>query len=338
MAKPRGVIDALSAGYSAVNRQLWVLLLPVLLDLFLWMGPQVSFAPLVEPVLLRASQAVRATDTAVAARGTRLAPDLGTNVEELRQELMQRTSTANAFELVTYGPLALPSAAGLLSTVRGGEFSFVTSWGAGVALLTGSLLSSLLLGSLYRGLIAQRVRDATNRPLAAFQRLPRAALSVVGLVLILLGVLLLLALPVVIVLAATAAAVPAVGLLGVLVLSVALAFAQIHLLFAVDAIFVSGVGPLAAVQRSVAVARGNVWQTVGLLLVSWLILAGLGEVWAQLARIVQPPWGALLGTLGNAYIASGLVAASMIFYKERADRLGVDVAAPSPAVAASMEP
>jgi hypothetical protein len=87
----------------------------------------------------------------------------------------------------------------------------------------------------------------------------------------------------------------------------------------VDAIFVSNVGPLAAVQRSVGVVRRHLWPSVRLILLSWLILAGMGRVWDVLASTLQQPYGALLGSLGNAYIASGIVAAGMIFYFERAD-------------------
>ena len=49
-----GVIEALSAGLDAVLRHPWLLLIPVLLDLFLWVGPRVQ-APalyrLFEPTL-----------------------------------------------------------------------------------------------------------------------------------------------------------------------------------------------------------------------------------------------------------------------------------------------
>ena len=37
-----GVIDTISAGYAAINRQPWLLLAPILLDLLLWLGPRVS--------------------------------------------------------------------------------------------------------------------------------------------------------------------------------------------------------------------------------------------------------------------------------------------------------
>jgi hypothetical protein len=96
--------------------------------------------------------------------------------------------------------------------------------------------------------------------------------------------------------------------------------AGIYLFFAVDAIFVSGVGPLAAIQRSVAVVRRHLWPTLGLVLLTWLILAGMDRVWAFLADALRPPFGVGLSMLANTYIASGLLAASMIFYYERAAR------------------
>src|ERR687883_1725823 len=56
---PKGVIDTLSAGYVALNRQLWVLLVPILVDLLLWLGPHVSYSPLVDPTVTRATEWVR---------------------------------------------------------------------------------------------------------------------------------------------------------------------------------------------------------------------------------------------------------------------------------------
>jgi len=58
-AQPSGVIETLSAGYTAVNRQLWVLMLPILLDVFLWLGPHVSYSPLVGPVVTQAAEWTR---------------------------------------------------------------------------------------------------------------------------------------------------------------------------------------------------------------------------------------------------------------------------------------
>ena len=42
----QAVIDSLSAGYRFLGRRVELILIPVLLDLWLWLGPQLSVAPL----------------------------------------------------------------------------------------------------------------------------------------------------------------------------------------------------------------------------------------------------------------------------------------------------
>lgn len=49
--KPLGAIDALSAGFELVLRRPWILLVPLALDLFLWLGPQIQAKPVFEQML-----------------------------------------------------------------------------------------------------------------------------------------------------------------------------------------------------------------------------------------------------------------------------------------------
>src|SRR5262245_22982210 len=46
--KPQTVslIDTISEGFIAVNRRPWLILLPILVNLYVWFGSQLSFAPL----------------------------------------------------------------------------------------------------------------------------------------------------------------------------------------------------------------------------------------------------------------------------------------------------
>jgi len=37
-----GIFTALSTGFDAVTRQLWLLALPAALDIFLWLGPRLK--------------------------------------------------------------------------------------------------------------------------------------------------------------------------------------------------------------------------------------------------------------------------------------------------------
>ena len=95
--------------------------------------------------------------------------------------------------------------------------------------------------------------------------------------------------------------------------------AQLYLFFAPEAIFISRVGPIQAIRRSVAVVHAGVWSALTLAILVTVILIGMGQLWISLAG--QASWGLALGIVGNAYIASGLVAASMLFYRERMEIL-----------------
>jgi hypothetical protein len=95
--------------------------------------------------------------------------------------------------------------------------------------------------------------------------------------------------------------------------------AQLYVFFAPDAIFMSRVGPVRAIRQSAAVVQASIWSALALAMLITVILIGLGQIWMLLAT--QASWGLALGIVGNAYIASGLVAASMLFYRERMELL-----------------
>src|SRR5262245_11779287 len=44
------LIDTFSAGFLALNRRLWLVLIPLALNLYLWYGTQLSFAPLISDI------------------------------------------------------------------------------------------------------------------------------------------------------------------------------------------------------------------------------------------------------------------------------------------------
>jgi hypothetical protein len=320
-APPTGVIETLSSGYAAVNRQPWVLVLPVLLNLFLWLGPHVSYSQLVGPALTDASEWTR--QVAFGPRRAVRDPQLLSGIDQSRQWLIARSDDTNGFEALSWGPLGVPSLDGLPSTSD--ELQFVNGWGDGVVLLIACLGLSLLLGGWFYGGLAVASSGERGGPLAAGRRVPRGVVGVLGWLVVLIGAALLLGLPVVLLIGFTALISPPVAILGTIMLAAGILFATIHLFFSVPAIFVSEAGPLSAIQRSVSMVRRHLWPSIALILLSWLILSGMGRVWDVVASQLQTPYGVLLGILGNAYVASGLIAAGMIFYIQR----GEAFAAPS---------
>jgi len=318
-AQPSGVIETLSAGYTAVNRQLWVLMLPILLDVFLWLGPHVSYSPLVGPVVTQAAEWTR--QVALGPRRGPNNPELVGSLDDSRQWLIARADETNGLDILAWGPIALPTPATLPSASD--ELAFVSGWSEGLALFGASVGLGLLLGGWFYAGLANASVGLRGGPLAAGRGTPRAVVDVLGLVGVLLGTGLLLGLPVLLLVGFTALLSPPVAALGGALIGAGLLFAAIHLFFAVDAIFVSNAGPLAAIQRSVGVVRRHLRPSVALILLTWLILAGMAQVWDVLSNNLQSPFGVALAILGNAYIASGLIAAGMIFYTQRAEPVGL---------------
>jgi hypothetical protein len=239
------------------------------------------------------------------------------DVETVRQSIIDRTGAMNALALVAHGPLALPSLA--VSDASSRDLSFVSDWRSGLGILGASLAGGLLLGAwFYRGLAAASTGRSGN-PLAAGRRTPKDVARVLGLLGAIAGIGVLLGVPVVLLVGFTAAIAPAVAVAGSVMILAAVLFASLHLFFAIYAIFVSNVGPLVAIQRSVGLVRRHLLPSLALILLSWLILAGMTRVWDVLASSLQTPYGVIVSILGNAYIASGLMVAAMIFYIERAD-------------------
>jgi hypothetical protein len=314
-AQPSGVIETLSAGYAALNRQLWVLALPILLDVFLWLGPQVSYSPLVDPAVTRATEWTRQV-TVGPRRGPR-AFEVTSQLESARVWLIAEAGEVNGLTLLAWSPLAPPTVGSSLpNTSRG--LAFIGSWPQGLGLGAACVVLSLVLGGwFYRGLAAAS-SGVSGGPLRAGRGALLAATRVIGLVAALVGAAALVGLPLLLLVAFTALVSPPVAVLGGVLILAALVFAVVHLFFAVDAIVVSNVGPLLAIQRSVGVVRRHLWPSVALIVLTWLILAGMQRVWDALASNLQAPYGIALGILGNAYIASGLIAAGMIFYLQRA--------------------
>ena len=49
-APPHGIITSLVTGFEAINARLELILLPLALDLWLWLGPHLSVSPLVPQI------------------------------------------------------------------------------------------------------------------------------------------------------------------------------------------------------------------------------------------------------------------------------------------------
>ena len=297
------MVDTLSAGYGVVNRRPWIVLFPVLLDLFLWFGPQVSIAPLVGQAL----------SPAALQRGLAEA-----DAEAIRRVILVAADELNLLAFLAPGWASVPA---IMPQLGGGQgpFTFAGSWSAALLVGLGALVGGALLGSLYRSIIADCVRGGVVAPAGLPGDALRAWTRLLGLAVLLVVGSVVLGVPAAVAVTLLGLVARELGSFGLALLMTVLLWLQLYLFFAPEAIFVSRVGPLQAIRRSVAMVRANFWAAVGIAVLITIILLGMGQVWVAVSRVT--PWGTALGILGNAYIASGLVAASTLFYYERASAL-----------------
>ena len=291
------VIDTLSEGFGAANRRLWIIAIPILFDLFLWLGPKA----VVGPGLANLVQAD--------------VPSQYSGYEGLLQQ------TVASFNLFSLAAMYLPSLVVRLDSAPLASLTGHLAVNSPTVFLLAALaivLAGLWLACVYLGLIAQVVRDGqTNLRLLA-SAVWRYWRRLVAFLIIVAGLLMLAAVPFGLAYLLASSFSAAAGDFLAFLLQIALLWAIVYLFFAVEALLLSDVGPVQAIRLSITVIAGNFWAAVTLIGLTFLISLGLPLAWQLIAAY---PAGLAVGIIGNAYIGTGVAAAAFLFYQERLERL-----------------
>jgi len=306
-----GIIDTLSAGFDRTAKRLWLLLLPVLLDIVIWVGPKLSLNKL-------------------AGAASRLLPDaaeLGSRyaqaVEVTRRLLAEVGAATNVTAMLSMRLLGLPSLTQALAP-RTWPLGIVPSsieiptWLALVGVTLLFTVLSLLVGCFCLSFIAQDARDGEMSLAYVLQVAWRSWLRLVMLVLV--------AVVTLIVVVGGVAAVA--GLLAILSFDLAqlllnlfglglwslAIYGAVLFFYTSRAIILDDMGILRSIWNAVNVMHRGFLGALGFVLLISILQTGLLYIWRMLA---VSPAGTLVGIVGNAYVSTGLVMASFIFYRDR---------------------
>lgn len=316
--KPPGLIDTLSLAFATVARQVWLLVLPLGLDLLLWRGGWVSPAPLFGRLA-----ALFALPPEVAEQEAELAAQ----ARLLQEGILTTGRHFNVLSLLVVRFLGMPS---LLADAPslGGPYLFQVTvqnpWGA-LALVAGLALLGTFVTCFWLEWLGHVTRRLTGtpdigRPLVVGAVRTSGKLILLFVVAAVIG--LVLTVPISLVLALLTLVSPGVGLVfssmvsfGLLVVGFWLA---VHLYFVVQAMVLNDDGLVQAVVNSFRVVRQNFWSTLGLIGLIFLLGQGFSFIWLRLAKTGP---GLLAAMVGNAFLGTGLTLAVFLFYQERFRRL-----------------
>ena len=305
-----GIIEALSAGLDAALRHPWLLLIPVLLDLFLWVGPRVQAPALYrsfEPALSQVTTTMTSSEARFAA-------------QELSKAVEQFFTQYNLFAWLSAGLIGVPVVnGGIDATLKLVTGSLPTLWRVDsfdgyllvFVLLTmvGLFISALfwiMLGNYVRGEPWQAVRWL-RLSFELWKQLLLLMIVVVGLAFISIFPLSMVMFTLSAFSAGLASFVP------LLYVAVA-AWIVLMCMFTPHGLVLYHLPVSRAVSTSIMIVRANFTSAAGLAVIAIAISIGMGLIWEELAA---DSWLRLIAMAGNAIIGTGLIVASLLFYQNR---------------------
>lgn len=284
IANPRGVIDTLADGFRVLNRRPWLLIVPLFLDLFLWLGPEIT-ADGLSASLVQQNPDFEGVAKAIA------------DVNLLGIAAWRFSSAVGVVRLDDSGGLdvgdGVAFAGVILGCVVAGLALFSVFYAGVAAALKSGQQSDTFASSAWKGFVRLSVFWALMLGAATLAMVTVGVLALAG--------------PVGEVLA------------GLFMLGAGMTALVAWLMFYMvqPAIFLGDRGARPAMRESAELVRANFGPTFRLFGLVLVITVGTGIAWQG---IVESGAGALIAILGNAYIVTGLAVSVPLFYLDRRGR------------------
>lgn len=303
---PPGVIGSLRAGFDAVASHVWLIIVPLALDIALWLGPRLSVDGLLRPVVryifLQARRGVAASEM--------------NQFLEAQTIFLDGLQSFNLLSLVSKFrtfPIGISSLLAQTMPVDTplGEQNVVQI--SSLPLLVGLVFVLTAIGWISGGLYFRWVSGTTLGKEETGISLLRAIIQTLVLSICWLIGLMLVLLPVMFVLTLLALINPILAN-GAIFLILVLAFwLVVPLFFVPHGIFARRQNAFISALTSLRMARFT-FPTSGMFIISVVILSqGMNYLWSVPSN---DSWMTLVGIAGHAFITTAVLAASFVYYRD----------------------
>ncbi|MDI6769534.1 MAG: hypothetical protein QMD04_07665 [Anaerolineales bacterium] len=296
---PPGLIASFTAGFNAIANNTPVIILPVMLDLFLWLGPHLRLKQLIEPLIGQFST-LTAPNSSVA-----LEPAL---VQEIWTQFLDnfnlfatlRTFPVGITSLMS-GRMPIQTPFGTPANIEVGSFSNALGWW----LLL--VIGGWIIGGLYFHWVSGVALKAEKRSLSQSLR------QVVLLSVIWLALLFFFGLPAFLVFSILTLINPLLAKIVLLIFALLSLWLVLPVFFSPHGIFTYQQNAWLSILNSLRMIRFTL-PTSGLFLLGAIIISqGLDFLW----RTPQEnSWLTLVGIAGHAFISTAILATSFIYYRD----------------------
>lgn len=297
--RPPGLIASFTKGFDTIANNVTVIVFPVILDLFLWLGPHLRLKQLLEPLIAQFSS--------LAAPASSVALDPA----QVQQVWTQFLDQFNLFSLLRTFPVGITS-------LMSGRMPIQTPFGAPVDLETGSFLSVMgwwlllaICGWIIGGLYFHWVSAVALKP--PKRSLLQSLMQTVLLSVIWLSILFIFGLPVFLIFSVLALISPLLAEAALLIFALLSLWLALPVFFSPHGIFTYQQNAWMAILNSLRMVRFTL-PASGMFLFSTIIISqGLDFLWRT------PPedsWLTLIGIAGHAFISTAILATSFIYYRD----------------------
>lgn len=298
------MIKSIVTGFNTVASHIWLIVLPVVLDVFLWLGPQLHIQKLMSPIVEETMQVIQGINTV----------DLATGLDAMGNFWDTLLANFNLATLLRTFPIGIPSL--LVNTYNQATpfgtpatyemISMEAATGMGILFL----IIGFIIGCFYIDQISRATAE-TNKPFTG-KAFITEIVQAFGMTVSILLAILLSVFPILMIISVLAAVSPTIAEIVLMVIFFFAMWIIIPMLFTPHSIFSGQQNLLASVMTSVRLVRSFMPGTGLFLLIAILITQGLDILW------LAPPtnsWLILVGILGHAFIYTSILAASFVYFR-----------------------
>ncbi len=299
--KPK-IVQALLAGFNTIANKPYLIILPILLDLFLWFGPGWRVDNVFKP-LLENMQTLPGLDST----------EYTSILEEFQASWQELLANFNLAVILRTFPIGVPSLMAsktpFINPLGQPLVTRLNTDGQVLGLTVFFLALGITLGNLYIQKISQQVlqNDQKTDIKTFLKTLSQSILMPLALCII----LLLICIPVLFFLGLIMMISPSVSQFLMTLALLVIIWILMPLIFTPHGIFLYKQNLIAAMMTSINVVRMSMSKTAWFILASYIIVEGLDYLWQSPAA---DNWFLLVGILGHAFIVSGVIAASFHYF------------------------
>lgn len=302
-APPR-MMNAVIAGFNVVANNLVLLVLPVLIDLFLWLGPQVSIRNALKPAIDDVVRLLQQVNSPQVASQMNV-------ISDVWEQILVEFNLLGTIRTMPIGVPSLMSSVLTQSTPLGSATIYeVPTIASALGIWLVVILVGFAVGCIYFSMLARATSEDGEG--FEFKFFLNKVLYAFALTISLVVGLLIIAIPALMLISVIALISPGLGDFAMMFVGFLLIWMLLPLVFTPHAIFSSKSGLVVSAMTSVRLVRNFMPGTGLFLIIAMVFSQGLNVLW----RV--PPsnsWMTLIGILGHAFILTAIFAASFVYFR-----------------------